>query len=158
MDKSYRRSRSEFFRPYPFNVFDDYDEGLFEKKKHLGTLDNNIITLNLYTRKINICLLREPVSTSNGVLKVSISDTGCGMSSEETKRLFQKFSQVTSDPSKKQLGTRLGLFITKQLCQKMQGDVRAYSQKNNGSSFISVFQLKLLLFQRKLGIFMIWSP
>jgi len=51
-------------------------------------------------------------------------------------KLFNKFTQVTSDASKKKLGTGLGLFITKQLCQRMGGDIRAYSKKGKGSAFI----------------------
>jgi CheY-like chemotaxis protein len=69
-------------------------------------------------------------------LKFVISDTGCGISAEAQGKLFQKFSQVNEDPSKRKLGTGLGLYITRALCQKMNGDVRVYSQLGKGSTFI----------------------
>jgi CheY-like chemotaxis protein len=58
------------------------------------------------------------------------------MSKEETQKLFQKFTQVSSDASKRKLGTGLGLFITKQLCQRMSGDIKVFSKRDKGSSFI----------------------
>jgi len=43
--------------------------------------------------------------------------------------------QVTSDPSKKKLGTGLGLYITKELCNRMDGDIRVFSKLGSGSAF-----------------------
>ena len=66
---------------------------------------------------------------------IKISDTGCGMDLSQRDRLFEKFTQVTSDASKKKLGTGLGLFISKQLCQRMGGEIRVFSRKDKGSCF-----------------------
>ena len=63
-------------------------------------------------------------------------DTGIGISEEGITRLFQKFTQVSSDPSRTKLGTGLGLFITKELCQRMNGDVKVFSKEGKGSTFI----------------------
>jgi len=60
-------------------------------------------------------------------------------------RLFQKFTQVSSDPSRKKLGTGLGLFISKELCQRMDGDVRVYSKQGRGSAFIFCLPLAPVL-------------
>lgn len=124
------------FQPYPFNYISGDDEGLFEKNKSFSLLDGDILTLDLHHRKIDRTTLQYHPYSQKGILKVVISDTGCGMSNEETAKLFQKFTQVTSDMSKRKLGTGLGLFITKQLCQRMQGEIRVFSQKDLGSSFI----------------------
>ena len=61
-----------------------------------------------------------------------MTDKGCGMSKDQIDKLFQKFTQMTTDASKKKLGTGLRLFITKQLCQRMNGEIRVFSQKDKG--------------------------
>ena len=59
----------------------------------------------------------------DGTLKISVSDTGCGMSQESMNKLFKMFGQVHEDASKRKIGTGLGLFITKELCVKMKGKI-----------------------------------
>jgi len=124
------------FKPYPYNDEDDQDEGLFEKNQMFCILKKDSFNLSTTYRKIQQSVLEEPESYNRGVLKVVVRDTGCGMTKEELGKLFNKFTQVTNDVSKKKLGTGLGLFITKQLCHRMGGDIRAYSKKGKGSSFI----------------------
>ena len=72
----------------------------------------------------------------NGVLRLAISDTGCGISLEDQKKLFQRFTQFSEDQSKRKIGTGLGLFITKGLVNKMQGDIRVQSTPGRGTTFI----------------------
>jgi len=69
-------------------------------------------------------------------LKIIIKDTGCGMDKEELSKLFQKFSQVGQVTSKRQMGTGLGLFISKEIVENMGGQIRAYSKPKIGSTFV----------------------
>ena len=126
------------FKPKPFNNDnDEFEEGLFEKAQAIALLNSNIMNLNLFERKVKSENIRpNRYQSSGGVLKIVVSDTGSGMSESELAKLFQKFSQVTSDVSKKKLGTGLGLFITKEICRNMNGDVRAFSKLGEGTSFI----------------------
>ena len=125
------------FLPYPFNQDnDDQDEGLFEKSQRFGVLSNDQSILTGRNRSINSRLTSlSPSECERGVLKVTVVDTGCGMNREQISQLFQKFSQVSSDPSRRMLGTGLGLFISKQICQGMNGQLRAFSKTNVGSCF-----------------------
>ena len=66
-------------------------------------------------------MLERCLERQKGVLKVSVNDTGHEINEENTSELFKKFSQVCIDPSKRKLGTGLGLFITKELCERMGG-------------------------------------
>jgi CheY-like chemotaxis protein len=126
----------ECFQPYPFNDSDDLDEGMFEKSQLFGVFEKDLVNLSLKTTRIPSHLLKEPISTKPGVMKVIVKDTGSGMPSNKMSQLFQKFSQITNDASKKKLGTGLGLFITKQIVKRMNGEIKVYSREGQGSSFI----------------------
>jgi len=125
------------FLPLPFNDQSDLDEGIFEKKQAFSMFDSNFLFLNFTAKKIDKTQLRlKPQHSAKGILKIIVSDTGVGMSQEDLKKLFQRFTQVTSDVSKRKLGTGLGLFITKELVQRMNGEIKVYSKKGRGTAFI----------------------
>jgi len=123
------------FEPYPFNEENEQDEGLFEKKRTLSIFDPSILSLTFNRKKIDRNLLAKSPDSCKGILKVTVRDTGIGMPKEQMHLLFKRFSQITSDLSKRKLGTGLGLFITKELCERMKGKIRAFSQLGKGSAF-----------------------
>jgi len=57
------------------------------------------------------------------LLKISVSDTGMGISKEDQKKLFTKFSQITDSQSGRPKGTGLGLYISKEFAKKLGGDL-----------------------------------
>jgi signal transduction histidine kinase len=71
-----------------------------------------------------------------------VKDTGPGISEEDKPKLFQKFSRIYSEQNKDVSGTGLGLWITKQLVEKMGGKIYVESIENEGSQFIVSFPLK----------------
>ena len=54
-----------------------------------------------------------------GFLKIEVNDTGCGIKTEDIQKLFKKFSQTSSDSAQLKVGSGLGLWITRTLCQLM---------------------------------------
>ena len=78
-----------------------------------------------------------------GYLKVQVSDTGCGMTQQEINKLFGMFVQANQEVGQKHGGTGLGLWISKQLCQKMGGDIAVYSQVGEGTQFVFYIPVNL---------------
>jgi len=72
----------------------------------------------------------------------SIKDTGIGISGEEQQNLFEKFYRIKNKETSGIPGTGLGLWIVKNLCQKMQGSIMVESIKNIGTKFTISFPLK----------------
>jgi len=76
-----------------------------------------------------------PSQKEEGILKIEILDTGCGISSCALEKLFQPFTQADSSITRRFGGTGLGLYISKQLLQKMDGEIHAYSEEHAGTNF-----------------------
>jgi PAS domain S-box-containing protein len=74
------------------------------------------------------------------VIKVNIRDTGIGISKEHLDGLFKSFSQVDHSSTKSFGGTGLGLRISKELCELMNGNIGVYSTPNLGSTFWFTFE------------------
>jgi signal transduction histidine kinase len=69
------------------------------------------------------------------MLITHITDTGLGMSAEAQQKLFQKFYRVQTDKTKDITGTGLGLFIVKEMIEKMGGTIGVVSEEGRGSTF-----------------------
>lgn len=64
-----------------------------------------------------------------------VIDSGIGIAPEEQDKLFKSFSQVEASTTRKYGGTGLGLNISKQLVELMDGSIHVESQKNKGTMF-----------------------
>ncbi len=72
-----------------------------------------------------------------------ITDTGIGISPKVQPDIFKSFSQADNSMLRQFGGAGLGLFITKQLCEMMNGDLRVSSELGKGSIFEFRVNLRL---------------
>ena len=71
----------------------------------------------------------------DGYLKISISDTGIGMTAEQIDNLFEK-QGVSSPGTDGEKGTGLGLYICEEFVEKNNGSIHVNSILNEGTEFI----------------------
>lgn len=76
------------------------------------------------------------------ILECKIADSGIGMDEATIERIFQPFEQADSSITRKFGGTGLGLSITKELVERMDGNIEVYSRIGAGSRFIVTIKLK----------------
>ena len=66
---------------------------------------------------------------------VIVKDSGIGMTAEQREKLFTKFYRVSTSETEGIAGTGLGLWITKQIVEMMNGKIFVDSMKDVGSQF-----------------------
>ncbi len=123
------------------------NEFILEKSADLGVIDTDQtrlrqILINLlgnagkFTKNGRVSLLANRVSTSTGdQIVMAVADTGIGISREAVGRLFTDFNQASSETSTSYGGTGLGLAVSRQLAQLLNGDIDVESEPGKGSIF-----------------------
>ena len=72
---------------------------------------------------------------SHGRVKIAVTDSGIGISTENQEKLFRSFEQADGGISRKYGGTGLGLAISKKIVELMGGTISLESEPGKGSCF-----------------------
>ena len=113
------------------------DRHIIQRIPHFRTMHPEFTIFSEVDSKISSRMMTDskPRRRLDGFIKIEVIDTGCGISNAVIKRLFKPFSQADSSVTREYGGTGLGLYITKELIEKMDGQIQVHSQEGIGSSF-----------------------
>jgi two-component system sensor histidine kinase/response regulator len=96
----------------------------------LNNLVSNAVKYNRQGGRVDVTL-----SAENGGIRLSVADTGIGMTKEETERLFGDFVRIKNEKTRNIMGSGLGLSIVKKVAALYGGDVSLASEPGVGSTF-----------------------
>lgn len=108
-----------------------------DDKRVKQILINLISNAIKFTTEGSVTLRTELVTKSDthATLAFKVIDTGTGISDEDMKRVFDKFTQLENQDKTKVKGTGLGLAISRDLINLMRGNLEVSSELNVGSTF-----------------------
>jgi signal transduction histidine kinase len=81
-------------------------------------------------------------AASDGMVEMSVSDTGVGIAPEDHEAVFEEFRQVGGDYAKKHEGTGLGLTLSRKFVELHGGKIWVKSEVGHGSTFTFTLPLK----------------
>jgi len=87
--------------------------------------------------------------TVDGMVEISVTDTGIGISAEDQKKIFTEFQQLESAHTRKYEGTGVGLALSRKLVEMHGGRIWVESELGKGSKF--TFSLPMTPGRRRLS-------
>ncbi len=111
------------------------------------------VFLNLFSNAIkftpeggSIDWIMECLEATDGYVidRFIVRDTGCGMSAEFQKRMFEPFTQENRVNTDQTMGTGLGLSIVKKIVELMGGTITVKSEVGKGTEFCIILRLPVV--------------
>ena len=84
-------------------------------------------------------------SSENNNVVIKISNTGIGIDEKDYDKIFTKFARLDNPLTRKAQGSGLGLYITKNLVEKLGGEISVKSELLENSQNLSKITFKLLM-------------
>ncbi len=80
-------------------------------------------------------IIKVCAAASNGGVRVTVSDSGIGIKTEDVSRIFERFWRADEARSHHSGGNGLGLPIVKAIVEKNGGTIAVVSEQGNGTTF-----------------------
>ena len=132
---------------YTFNIPGEVPDGYvgdeIKLKEVLINILSNAIKFTDAPGNVYLIVDREAFFEEQSTLRFVIKDTGIGMDSSFIPKVFDTFSQEYNGRTNKYGSTGLGMAITKNIVETMNGSISVESQKNIGTVFTVVIPFKM---------------
>lgn len=113
---------------------------IYADELHLSNVIYNLIdNANKYSLGVPKITISTRVSHKN--LIIEVADEGIGMSTEETKRIFDQFYRVPTGNLHDVKGFGLGLNYVQDIIEQMNGKIKVHSEKDKGTVFEIILPL-----------------
>lgn len=130
--KNYRtlaeKKKIQVFLETPQQLFIVTDKLYFNRI--IENLLSNALKFSPPESSINVNLIED-----HKQVEIRVKDEGPGISTEDQKNLFQKYSRLTARPTGAESSTGLGLYIVKTIVDKLGGEVFCESEVGKGATF-----------------------
>ena len=112
-----------------------------------------------FTRAGTIVLdVQRRIGLDGPSIEFVVTDTGVGMTPEQTSKIFDPFTQADVTTTRKYGGTGLGLALVARFCRLMGGDVMVESEPNMGSRFTVRLPVEVVSRTPEMAIAAMGSP
>ena len=122
-------------------VSDSYIGDQMKLKQILINILSNAIKFTNAPGSVTLTVERTAVFGDHSTVKFAIKDTGIGMDAAFIPKIFDAFTQEDSSRNNKYGSTGLGMAITKNIVELMNGTIAVQSEKGVGSEFTVVITL-----------------
>ena len=130
------------------DVIDVNDEDIYCDKTRI-----NQVLLNLMSNAIKFTAPGGTISLrmiqihkappGHGLYEIRVKDTGIGMSPEFAEHIFEPFERERTSTVSKIQGTGLGMAISKNIIDMMDGSIEVYTEQGKGTEFVIRLTLRL---------------
>ncbi|PID41893.1 MAG: hybrid sensor histidine kinase/response regulator [Proteobacteria bacterium] len=119
-------------------VYEDVPENVFGDPLRLKQIIANLVSNAIkFTQRgdVIVRVMIETITRQKADIKITVTDTGVGLSRIQQDSLFSAFSQADASTARRYGGTGLGLVISKRLIEEMGGKIGVESTLGRGSTF-----------------------
>jgi len=127
-------------------IYNDVPENIVADPLRIKQVITNLLSNSIkFTDNGSIIIrvmLENDIHSNDMVIKMSVTDTGIGLSEQQQRQLFNSFNQTNPNITRRYGGTGLGLVISKNLVEQMGGSIDLESKPGIGSTFWFTFNAK----------------
>ena len=116
----------------------DHPVIIYGDRDRVGQVVNNIVT-NAIKYSLEQAKIRIFITEDEKYYKISVKDTGMGITREDLPRIFERFYRVDKARSRAMGGTGLGLAIAKEIMESHKGRLTAESEYGKGTTMTMWF-------------------
>lgn len=124
---------------FQVNITENASRNLEDKIWGFSADALQIIISNLLSNAIKFTPIDGEIITTiafaNETLKLSVADSGAGISEEDIPQIFDRFYQIASSSNRLQKGSGIGLSLVKELAMLHQGDAEVSNNPEKGTCF-----------------------
>ena len=120
------------------NIDHEIPDSLLGDAMRIKQIMSNLVSNAIkFTQRgsVVIDISHQNIAAKKAAIKITVTDTGIGMNSEQQQTIFKAFAQADQSITRLYGGTGLGLVICQRLAYEMKGDIGFSSNTNQGSTF-----------------------
>lgn len=125
------------------NVSADAPKHLFTDRQRMQQILRNLVSNAIKFTDRGTVTMNVELGNRAGFIQVSVIDTGVGIPVEKKQLIFDAFEQADGSVSRKYGGTGLGLTISRELANLLQGQISVESEAGKGSTFTLEIPIEL---------------